>query len=63
MTDSTGVGEVRQVVEVKLPQILYDRLCDRVDRLDTTIQEWVSTVIIEALERPDAPPPPGVSLP
>lgn len=62
MTESTGPGEVWQVVEVRLPRMLYDRLCDRVDRLDTTIQDWVSTVIIEALERPDTPPP-GIGLP
>ena len=51
--DSTG----RPVIQVALPEDVYERLRARVETLDTSIQDWVTTVIIEGLERVEALPP------
>ncbi|HEX2171297.1 MAG TPA: hypothetical protein VHL09_02485 [Dehalococcoidia bacterium] len=41
-------------IQITLSPAVYDRLMARVETLDTTVQDWVATTIIEALEKPDA---------
>ncbi len=45
------------MIQVALPEEVYERLRARVETLDTTIQDWVTTVIIEGLERVEDLPP------
>lgn len=44
------------VLEVRLPREVFEHLHQRVDRLDTSINDWIVTVVIEALERPEPTP-------
>jgi hypothetical protein len=57
MHDETPSQDSAQEIRVQLPETVHQRLCARVEKLDTTIQEWVTTVVIEALDRPE-----GLSL-
>ena len=56
MPDETTSGDSVNEIRVQLPEEVYQHLRARVDKLDTTIQEWVTTVVIEALERPEGLP-------
>ena len=43
----------RRLIELVLPVEVHEKLARRVSNLDTSIPDWITTVIIEALERPD----------
>jgi hypothetical protein len=53
LSEATGQAEV--TVHVPLPRHVHDRLMARVQKIDTSIGEWITTLIIEALERPESP--------